>query len=103
MNAETFYQRAMTLKGKGAMAMFSMGEIKLLMNEVKAAAKVARGKRLADIAANRTPRYCPPDKSGMSSDEFLNRLGQMSAEERRHIDMTEASTRIMAARYPCRA
>jgi hypothetical protein len=102
MNAESFYQRAVKLKGKGAMAIFSMGEVKMLMKEAQEAAKVARAKRLADTAAGRNPRYCPPEQVEMSSDEFLGRLGRIPVEDRRHIDMTEASTRIMSARYPCR-
>jgi hypothetical protein len=39
----------------------------------------------------------------MGSNEFMKRLGDISQAERRRIDMTEATTRIMAAKFPCRA
>lgn len=102
MNAEAFYQRATKLKGKGPLAVFSMGEVKLLMKEVQESAKVARARRLADASAGRTPRYCPPENTDMAAEEYLARLGRIPQQDRRRIDMTEASTRIMAGKYPCR-
>jgi hypothetical protein len=37
----------------------------------------------------------------MDSREFLQRLGAIPAAERARIDMTEATTRILAGKYPC--
>jgi hypothetical protein len=37
----------------------------------------------------------------MGSDEFMKRLAAIPAADRARIDMTEATTRIMAAKYPC--
>ena len=103
MNAETFHQRATKLQKKGAMALFSRGEIKLLMTEVKAASKLARERRMAAIKAGRKPRSCPPEGAKMASDEYMSRLGAIPAAERARIDMTEATTRILAAKFPCPA
>jgi hypothetical protein len=101
MNAETFYQRATKLKGKGAMAIFSGGEIKALMREGQAAGKASAARLKADKAAGR-PRFCPPPgPRRMGSDEYLSRLSAIPQVERRRIDMTEATTRIMAIKFPC--
>jgi hypothetical protein len=102
MNAETFHQRATKLQKKGAMAIFSRGEIKALMGEAQAAGKRAREQRLAAIKAGGKPRYCPPEgPTGMNSDEFMKRLAAIPPVERARIDMTEATVRILAIKYPC--
>ena len=103
MNAERFLQRANNLKAKGPLALFSRGEIKLLMNEGKAAGDGARLQRLAAVKAGKKPRYCPPEgPQRMDSDEFMTRLGAIPRAERARIDMTEAMTRILTVKFPCR-
>ena len=102
MNAETFYSRAVKLSGKGALAIFSGGEIKALMSEGQAAGLRARDTRRATLAAGGKPRFCPPGKAvTMGSDEFLKRLAAIPRAERARIDMTEATTRVMTAKFPC--
>ena len=101
MKADTFHKRAMALKKKGAMAMFSRGEIKALTTEAQAAAKRAREQRLATLKAGGKPRSCPPEGSRMGSDEFMERLAAIPPAERARIDMTEATIRILATKYPC--
>ncbi len=101
MNAETFYKRSMKLEAKGPAAMFSMGEIKALMGEAQRAGQASRAQRLADTAAGRPLRACPPDKSSMDTKEFMTRLGAIPAAERAKINMTEAMKRITIARFPC--
>ena len=101
MNAETFHKRAQALKKKGAIAIFSRGEIKALTSEGQAAAKKARERRLATVSAGGKPRSCPPEGSRMGSDEFMERLAAIPAAERARIDMTEATIRILASKYPC--
>ena len=104
MNAQEFHKRAWVLQKKGPLALFSRGEIKALMNEGQAAGKKAGEQRRADIAAGRKPRFCPPGPKGsMDSDEFMRRLAAIPAADRARIDMTEASTRILAGKYPCKA
>ena len=103
MNAERFHQRATALKKKGALALFSMGEIKRLTAEGQAAGTRAAAMRRAAIAAGRQPRFCPPPgPARMDDSEFMTRLSAIPAAERARIDMTEAVVRIMAVKYPCR-
>lgn len=104
MNAQSFYQRATALQDKGMMAVFSRGEIKALMAEAQAAMGAARGQRLAAVAAGKPQRYCPTVASGtISTTELMQRLGSIPAADRARIDMTEAMTRVLAAKFPCRA
>ena len=102
MNAETLHKRAQALKKKGALAIFSRGEIKALTSEVQAAGRAARERRLAAIKAGEKPRYCPPGGSGsMGSEEYMERLAAIPAAERARMTSTEATTRILATKYPC--
>ena len=101
MNAESFYKRSAALIAKGPLALFSRGEINVLMTEAGNAGKAARAQRLAALAAGKPPRACPPEQSKMGSDEFMKRLGAIPAAERARINMTEAMTRITIARFPC--
>ena len=101
MNAERFYKRSKALIAKGPLALLSRGEINALMTEAGSAGKVARMQRLAAVAAGKPPRACPPEKSSMNSDEFMQRLAAIPAAERSRITMTEAMTRITIARFPC--
>lgn len=101
MNAGEFHRRANALKAKGPLAVFS-GDIKVLMTEVKASAERSRVQRVATVKAGGKPRYCPPaGKQQLGSTEFMNRLEAIPATDRSRIDMTEATTRILAAKWPC--
>ena len=102
MNAQRFYDRANQLQKKGMMAIFS-GDVKKMMNEGKNAADASRNQRLAALKAGRKPRYCPPEgPQKMSTEEFMKRLGAIPAADRSRIDMTEAMTRILIVKFPCR-
>ncbi len=102
MNAENFYQRALKLKAKGALALFSGGEIKVLMREGQASGKASNARYKADKAAGRPTRFCPPEgPQKMTSDEYMTKLAAIPATDRRRIDMTEATMRIMAMKFPC--
>jgi hypothetical protein len=101
MNAESFFQRASALQRKGPFALFS-SDVSALMAEGKAAGQKSRQQRQAAIAAGEKPRFCPPtDKVRIGSDEFMQRLEAIPAAQRRSIDMTEATTRILSAKFPC--
>jgi hypothetical protein len=102
MNAEQFYRRASALQNKGALAIFSQGEIKALMQEAQAAGKRARDNHLAVVKAGQTPRFCAPDHFRMDDKEFMTRLTVIPAADRARIDMTEAMTRVFSAKFPCR-
>jgi len=102
MNAETFHQRAIKLMAKGPMALFSRGEIKALAKEGQAAGQAAATRNKANKAAGRPTRFCAPEgPQKMGSDEYMKRLGAIPRAERARINMTEATNRIMAAKFPC--
>ena len=101
MNAEVFHKKAVALQKKGPMALFS-NDLKVVMNEGKAAGGKARESRLAALKAGQKPRYCPPQRAkNLGSDEYMKGLSAIPAAERARIDMTEATTRILARRFPC--
>ena len=101
MNAETFHRKATALKAKGPLALFSR-DLKLLTREGQAAGRRNRDLRLAAVKAGQKPRYCPPDgPQAMGSSEFMTRLQAIPAADRVRIDMTEATARILAAKFPC--
>jgi hypothetical protein len=104
MNAEQFHRRATALQQKGMLAVFSRGEINALMGEAQAAGKRAADIRRAAAKAGQPPRFCPPEGGfSMDNKEFMARLSAIPAAERARIDMTEASTRMFAAKFPSRA
>lgn len=103
MNAQRFHERATALQKKGVMALFSGGEIKALTHEAQAAGQRAAESRRAALKADQTPRFCPQRPGKMDDKEFMARLTAIPAVERAGIDMTEAMTRILAAKYPCRS
>ncbi len=101
MNSETFFQRATALQRRGPLALLS-NDASLLMAEGKAAGQKSREQLQAAIAAGEKPRFCPPPgKVRIGSSEFMKRLGAIPAAQRRTIDMTEATTQILTAKYPC--
>src|SRR5205085_11751119 len=103
MNADQFYRRAVALQHKGMLAVFSRGEIKSLMGEAQAAAKQAAENRRAAVKAGQAPRFCPPTGSfSMNDKDLMAHLSALPAAERGRIDMTEAMTRLFAAKFPCR-
>jgi len=104
MNADEFYRRAMALKQKGTMAMvFHAGEVRKLVKEVQAAGTLTRQTRLAAEKAGRHGRYCPPKGAKrMGQDEYLKSLAAMPMPVRKSIDLTEATTRMLEKKFPCR-
>ena len=104
MNAEVYHKRATALMKKGPMALFSRGEIRALVEEGQAAGKASGAQREADLKAGRKPRYCAPAGNvSMKTDDYMKRLGAIPPADRQRIDMTEATNRIMAGKYPCPA
>lgn len=101
--AEEFYQSATKLKRKGAIAIFSRGEIKRLVGEIKVAGEKVKETRLAAERSGGKGRYCPPKNSPrMGADEYLKGLSAIPAPARRSIDLVEATTRILEKKFPCR-
>lgn len=103
MNAEEFYQRAMKVKKRGPLALLSMKEVKTLVNEVKVAGTKVKEARLAAERAGKKGRYCPPPETKrMGHEEYVAGIGAIPQSERKRIDLIEATTRMLAAKFPCR-
>jgi hypothetical protein len=103
MNAESFYKKAMALKSKGKLAALVSRDLKILVNEARAAGLKARANRVAAAAKGLKPRYCPPPGAKrLGHEEFLSGMARIPAAERIRIDMLEAMNRVMAAKFPCR-
>ena len=103
MNAEEFYQRAIKVKKRGPFALLSMKEVKVLVNEVKIAGAKVKETRLAAEKSGKKGRYCPPpENKRMGHEEYVAGIGAIPQAERREIDLIEATTRMLAAKFPCR-
>lgn len=101
MPASTFIVKAEKLKAKGPLAMFS-GDLKLLMNQVKADLAEIRSERLAAKAAGRPTAFCPPDAGAKLSDkDILAAMQSVPPAKRPATSTKEALTAFMARRYPC--
>ena len=103
INAEEFYQRAIKVKKRGPLALLSMKEVKLLVNEVKIAGAKVKETRLAAERAGKKGRYCPPPETKrMGHEEYVAGIGASPQAERKKIDLIEATTRMLAVKFPCR-
>lgn len=103
MNAAAFYKRAAELQALGPMAIFQRDEIDALLAEAKAATARAKARQATAVKARKPKRFCAPaEEEKMSAEEFMTRLSAIPAVQRRRIDMTEAMTRILAGKYPCK-
>ena len=103
MPVSIFLQKADALRAKGPLALFS-GDIKLLMDQIKADSAQLRAERLAAKAANQKPAFCPPDSGVKLSDKDI--MGAMQAvpvPQRPHIQTKDAMRGYMARRFPCPA
>ena len=103
INAEEFYQRAIKVKKRGPFALLSMKEVKVLVNEVKVAGARVKETRLAVEKTGKKGRYCPPPETKrMGHEEYVAGIGAIPQAERRKIDLIEATTRMLAAKFPCK-
>ena len=102
MNAQSFFERAKKLEGKGPLALFD-GDLKPLQREGEAAAKRAIARNDAARAKGEAPRFCiPRGAKEMGPREFLKAMEGFTAAQRRQWDSTELTARIFARKYPCR-
>lgn len=100
MNVATFLTKADTLRAKGAMAMFS-GDIDILKSEGKAAAEAYKARLIRERAAGR-PSSCPPQGTGLDTDELLGFLRRYPANVRPRVSMNQAMAEFFIKKYPCR-
>ncbi len=100
MSVATFLAKADALKAKGFGALGSP-DIKLLRTEAEAAGATYRSRMEADKKAGRPPHSCPPDKTKMTSDQFMTHLRSYPATARPKTSVTTAVFDLMKKRYPC--
>ncbi len=101
MDVATFLTTAEALERKGVMALFS-SDYKKLKGEVEAAGEQLRVERLAAVKAGRRAAYCPPEKSGLNSDELLAHFRSIPAQQRPRIQVKDGLRSLLARKYPCR-
>ena len=101
MSVETFVTKADALKKKGAMAMFS-GDLKLLMNQVKADSASPRAENDALARAGKPKHYCTPDKFTMGQDDIMGAMNAVPAAQRSATSTKLALRAYIARRHPCR-
>ena len=102
MDVATFLAKADALQKKGMMALMS-SDYKMLKREIETHSKTLRAERLAAQAAKRKPAYCPPEKSGLNSDEILKAFRSIPAAQRPRIQVKDALRALLARKFPCRA
>ena len=96
-----FVSKANALKKKGPLALFS-GDIKLLMNQVRADAAQLRAENQAFTAAGKRKHYCTPDGFKMSDDTIMAAMQEVPAAERAKTSTKDALRAYIARRHPCR-
>ncbi len=102
MPVDVFLAKAQGLQSKGMLAMFS-GDLKVLLDTVKADAAALKSERDAAQAAHRKPPYCPPGPVQMDQKEILAAMQAVPAADRSRTDSRTALRAHLAQRYPCPA
>ena len=101
MSVSAFLAKADALKKKGPLALFS-GDIKLLMNQVKADSAELRAENKALETAGKRKHYCPPAKFAMDEDQIMLAMRQVPAAHRAHTSTKDALRTYLARQHPCR-
>jgi len=103
MPVATFLAKADKLQKKGPLAMFS-GDVKLLMNQVKADAAQLRAANKAAAAAGRPQAYCSPAAGvKMTNREILGAMQAVPPAQRSTTSTKDAFRTYFARRFPCGA
>ena len=102
MPVSVFLTKANALKKKGPLALFS-GDIKLLMNQVKADSAELRAENKALETAGKRKHYCPPAKFAMDEDQIMLAMRQVPAAHRAHTSTKDALRTYLARQHPCRS
>lgn len=100
VNAQAFYAKTMSIKAKGAMALFS-GDVKPMKAQIEEAAARVRAENLAAKARGK-PLYCPPTGLKGGAGFVIETLGTVPEGRRRQLTLVEAWREAMIAKYPCR-
>lgn len=100
MDAETFYNKGLSLQKKGMAAMFS-SDLKVVMSEFKGAATSVKAENDA-AKAKGNPIYCAPAKpQKMTADQLLGEFGKIPAARRKSQTVKAAWREIVVRKYPC--
>jgi hypothetical protein len=101
MPVSTFLAKAEALQSKGALAMFS-GDLKLLMNQIKADAASLRADNKAAEAAGRPKAYCSPAGGvKLSNRDIMGAMQAVPPAQRATTDTKSAMRTYFARRFPC--
>ena len=100
MPVDAFLAKAQALQSKGMLAMFS-GDLKVLLDTIKADAAALRGERESAVAAHRTPPYCPPGPVNMDQKEIIAAMQAVPVANRPRTDTRTALRAHLAQRFPC--
>lgn len=99
VNAHAFYSKAMALKAKGAMALFS-GDVKPMKAQMQDAGARVRAENIA--AKNRgNPLYCPTKGAKGGVQFVLDGLGKIPENRRRQQTLVQAWREVLVTRFPC--
>lgn len=104
MPLPTFLDRATKLEKKGAMALFSRGEIKALQTEMQGANKTVIADYRAREKSGAKQAFCPVkgEKYQLGVKELLGQLRAIPAGQARSMNTADGMRHILARRYPCR-
>ena len=103
MPVATFLTKAEALQKKGALAMFS-GDLKLLMNQIKADSAALRAENEAAAAAGRPKAYCAPEGGAkLNQKDVMEAMSAVPAANRTTVDTKSAIRAYLAKRFPCPA
>lgn len=103
MPVATFLAKADALQKKGALAIFS-GDIKLLMNQIKADSAALRAENEAAVAAGRPRAYCPPvGGAKLNQNDVMDAMRGVAPADRAATDTKTAMRSYLAKRFPCPA
>ena len=101
MPVSTFLAKADALQSKGALAMFS-GDLKLLMNQIKADAASLRADNKAAEAAGRPKAYCSPAGGvKLTNRDIMGAMQAVPPAQRATTDTKSAMRAYFARRFPC--
>lgn len=102
MSVATFVAKADSLKKKGPLALLS-GDLKLLMNQVKADSADLRSENEALAAAGKPKAYCTPEKFGMGEGEIVAAMRAVPVQRRSSTSTKAALRDYLARRFPCKS
>jgi hypothetical protein len=100
MPLTTFLSKAEALNKKGPLALLS-SDLGLLKREMQGSANALKSERTAALKAGRTPAYCPPNSTPMSSDEILSHFRSIPPAARSQMTTKDGFRSLMAKKHPC--